>query len=96
MGRIFENQYGVSLTYERLGSLEDLGKAMVSARKEKPQEPFSWLGMHYNYFTIKGSTLLQGSDHTLYPNFQRESLATLCTKHGLEELPDLYAGVMSK
>ena len=96
MGRIFENQYGVRFTYERLGSVEDLHKAMVLAREERPQEPFSWLGMHYNYFTINGSTLLNGSDNTLYPSFQPEGLAALCTKHRLEQLPNLYAGVMSK
>ena len=77
--------------YERLGSLEELQKKMIADREARPQEPFSWLGLHYNYYTINGQTLMRGSDHELYRNFRPESLKTFCAKYRLEELPHLYA-----
>lgn len=64
---------------------------MIADREELPQEPFTWLGLHYNYYTINGQTLMRGSDHERYPDFRAESLRTFCRRYRLEELNHLYA-----
>ncbi|KAJ9612969.1 hypothetical protein H2200_002910 [Cladophialophora chaetospira] len=90
MARVLETQYGVRFTFENLGSLDELRKTMTLARKETPDEPWKWLGMHYNYFTIDGSTLLGVPDNEKYPNLKVDDLATFCKRYSLEELPTLF------
>lgn len=85
-----EEVYGTKLEYEQLGSLEELGKQLTAARAAHPNEPFMWLGLAYNYFTINGQTLMRGSDNERFRNFRPESLRTLCSKHSLQDLPHLY------
>lgn len=91
MANVLEKQYGVPFELENLGSLDDLYQKMISARQENPEEPWKWLGMHYNYFTINGSTLLGDDTHNhRYPHLKEESLASFCSKYSLEELPKLF------
>ncbi|OQV09740.1 EthD domain-containing protein [Cladophialophora immunda] len=67
MADVLEKEYGVRFTLENLGSLDDLYQKMVSARQANPKEPWKWLGMHYNYFTINGSTLLGDAPYIITP-----------------------------
>lgn len=63
---------------------------MMSARKASPENPGAWLGLHYNYFTINGSTLLRGSDNERYPDMNIDGLEAFCSRHSLEQLPTLF------
>lgn len=90
MAGIFESVYGVKFTIETLDSLEDLHKKMLLARETTPEDIGSWLGLHYNYYTINGSTLLQGSDGGRFPDINISDLEGFCHQHKLDELPKLF------
>jgi hypothetical protein len=91
MAHVLEKQYGEQFEMQNLGSLDDLHQKMISARQEVPDEPWKWLGMHYNYFTINGSTLLgDDTNNQRYPDLKLESLTSFCSKYSLKELPKLF------
>lgn len=90
MAALLEKLYDVRFTLESLGPLDDLHEKMVLARQASPEKPWEWLGMHYNYFTINGSTLLDGTDNDKYPTLKLEDMASFCKKYNLEELPMLF------
>ena len=90
MAEVLETHYDVRFDFENLGSLDELRKTMTSARRESPDEPWKWLGMHYNAFTIDGSTLLGATQNERYPNLKVDDLASFCKKYNLEELPTLF------
>lgn len=88
---MIQNVYGIEFQYERLGSVAELHQKLKNERAARPNEPFLWLGLAYNYFTINRQTLMSGSDNDRFPGFEAESLENFCLKHRLEDLPDLYA-----
>ena len=87
---VLEHTYGSKFTLENLGTIQDLHEKMISARAAFPDDVGKWLGLHYNYFTINGSTLLRGYDNDRYPDVQIESLETFCRRHSLDQLPTLF------
>ncbi|KIV95208.1 hypothetical protein PV10_02887 [Exophiala mesophila] len=87
---VLEHVYGSKFTLENLGTIQDLHEKMSSAREAFPDDVGQWLGLHYNYFTINGSTLLRGYDNDRYPDVRVQSLETFCRQHSLEQLPTLF------
>lgn len=63
---------------------------MIRARETTPEDVGSWLGLHYNYFTINGSTLLGDSDNARYPDITVKDLEGFLQQHALEEVPKLF------
>ena len=90
MATTFEECFGLKFALESLGSLDDLHQKMITARETTPDDVGSWLGLHYNYFTINGSTLLQGSDSDRYPDVRVHDLKSFSLQHGLEKIPTLF------
>ncbi|KAF2168629.1 hypothetical protein M409DRAFT_21374 [Zasmidium cellare ATCC 36951] len=91
LGRLVEDVYDVKLRYEKLGSLEDLYKALQESKSARPNEPFAWLGLAYNYHIINGQTLMRGNDNSMFPDFRPETLKEFLKTHSLPDLPNLYA-----
>ncbi|KEF52259.1 uncharacterized protein A1O9_11499 [Exophiala aquamarina CBS 119918] len=82
--------YGTKFSLENLGTLQELQEKMISARNASPGDPGAWLGLHYNYYTINGSTLLRSSENDKYPDLKIDDLKSFFHRHKLEQLPTLF------
>jgi hypothetical protein len=64
----FEKVYGVPLSLQRLGSLEDLHGKMIAAQKAHPQNTYAWAGLTYQYFMANGQTKLGPLSNDRFPS----------------------------
>ncbi|KAI9686692.1 MAG: hypothetical protein M1820_010569 [Bogoriella megaspora] len=73
---------GVQLGWKQMGSLEDLQKTAISARKEnKAPHYWGYIGYFYNLYMLKGWAALQSLDVTKYPGVKRTDLEAYLEKH---------------
>jgi hypothetical protein len=81
----------VQVHLKRLGSLEDLYKAMRAKMAEQPQNMYAWMGMNYNYHGLNGSTYLpENLDMNRYPDLKVTRLEELLKKYEISNLDQAY------
>jgi NmrA-like family len=86
LARSFEEAYGVTLTVQRLGSLDDLFTKMHLLHQQQPKNVYAWGGLFYQYYTTNGSTLLGKLDNDKFPNVQPSSVETLLKSFSIDTI----------
>lgn len=62
---------------------------MLAQRKAEPENLSAWLGLHYNYYTLNGATLMNDKDLGRYPDLKLTSLEELMRETPKEKFATL-------
>ncbi|RDW93632.1 NmrA-like family protein [Aspergillus mulundensis] len=69
LAKSYEKVYGVPVTLEKRGSLDDLYKTMHELRAKEPQNIYSYMSMFFYYYWANGQTVLGPElDNARYPD----------------------------
>ncbi|PKY04959.1 NAD(P)-binding protein [Aspergillus campestris IBT 28561] len=87
----FAQVYGKKPQLERLGSLDDLYKAMQATFNKDPSNIFAYLAMFYQYYCTNGQAYLKPElDNRKYPEITPVTFKKFLQDHKMEELSDSY------
>ena len=90
MSKLYEEVYRRTVSLSCLGSLDDLEETMTRRREAEPNNPYGWLGLHFHYFTLNGSTLLPSDVGNRYSTLKPMAFQQLLETRSKGELRKLY------
>lgn len=92
MANIYDKVYGTKASMKPFGTMDELKSQMIRLRESEPENIPAWLGLHYNYFTLNGSTLLSEKDLGRYPDFKLGNFADVLRATKKENLKTALYG----
>ena len=86
LAKQYNERYGVQPEMQQLGSLDDLYSKMQAAFKGQPENPYTWMGMFYQYYMQNGSTWVGTLDNERYPSVKPVTVEEFLKGHTKESL----------
>ncbi|KAJ8609450.1 hypothetical protein MRB53_039121 [Persea americana] len=90
LAAIFAKVYGIQLSVQNAGSLENLRENMTVARRNNPQDMRKWIGSHYQYWMAQEKTRMVNIQNSRYPRVKPSSVEDFLRKHTVESAASAY------
>ena len=87
---IYADVYGVKPKVERQGTLDELRTTMKAVFQKDPKNMYAWIGLHYQYVSLDGSTYLRSLNNERLGNHKPKSVKSFFEEHKKEDLAHVY------